>query len=232
MVIKLLCKVHQKLKDWNALRELLPSIQSMKIFSENELNAIEKQIYQALLINLPEETIQQKKSFNDTESLSLKYLHQLWDEAPKFLKKDANFFTQYVSQLIAIGANLEARKLIEEGLHREWHDRWVLLYGQVQLEDQNLVWNHAQKWLQQKPNNAALRLTLGRIASRLKMWKEAQEHYQASLKFKPSTEAYFELARIMDQHGDTKTSLELHQKGVSLLYPTLTPTISKSALAS
>ena len=66
----------------------------------------------------------------------------------------------------------------------------------------------AEHWLQSRPADATLLLCLARLAMRSKLWGKAKDYYRASIKIAPSTAAYGELGRLLENLGEHKAAKE------------------------
>ena len=59
----------------------------------------------------------------------------------------------------------------------------------------------AEKWLQSRPDEAGLLLTLGRLCVQRELWGKAQSYLEASLATKPTQAAHIALARLHERLG-------------------------------
>lgn len=57
----------------------------------------------------------------------------------------------------------------------------------------------AERWLQQRPEDAGLLLALGRMCVRQRLWGKAQSYLEASLAVEDSQAGHLELARLDDR---------------------------------
>lgn len=109
-------------------------------------------------------------------------------------------------------AREESAQIIESTLSKVWHDQLIELYGTEDLGNYQAQLLIAEGWLQERPNNDALLLTLGRLAMRNREWGKAREYFEASCQLRPDIQVYGELARLLASLGEAKASLPYFEK--------------------
>jgi HemY protein len=147
----------------------------------------------------------------------LKRLQKTWQRLPKAQQKSPQLLVEYVTQLRRIGADKEAEVLLRKSLQQHWSSEAILAYGQVQggdLQKQLLV---AESWLKERPANAALLLTLGRLCLRNQLWGKARDYFENSLRLEKQGQTYAELARLLANLGEHELSTEYYQHGLLLM---------------
>jgi len=58
-----------------------------------------------------------------------------------------------------------------------------------------------RKWLRERPGEAELLLTLGRLCVQRELWGKAQSYLEASLATRPTQATHIELARLHERLG-------------------------------
>lgn len=105
--------------------------------------------------------------------------------------------------LTAAGAGDEAQKqiegLLDDGSEEAWQSELPELYGQLLGGDPMSRIARAEKWLRERPGDAALLLALGRMCARQQLWGKAQSYLEASLAIRDTQSGHLELARLDDQ---------------------------------
>ena len=190
-------KVYFELEDWQGLNGLLPLLEDNDMVSEEEIALIEKRI---LLENLMNIAARAGRDIDRAQALS--EMRKLWKKAKRSHKSDANLLRAYADLLLNLEAPELAAKVLQRGLERTWNEDLILLYGERDYgvsSEQLLI---AEQWLQSRPADAALLITLGRLAMRNELWGKAREYFEASLKVAPSAEAYGELSRLLEALGE------------------------------
>ena len=109
-----------------------------------------------------------------------------------------------------------AERLLRHSLKEHWDSRLVLRYGLLSVDAaRQLV--YAEKWLQERPNDPDLLLTLGRLSLRNAYWAKAQEYFEASQRQRPSGVVCAELARLYANLGEHNKSQLYYRQSVELL---------------
>jgi HemY protein len=105
--------------------------------------------------------------------------------------------------LLALEANTEAQKRIEEALENSeqttWQPELVAIYGRLDGGEPMARIARAEGWLRQHSDDASLLLALGRMCVRQRLWGKAQSYLEASLAVEETSEAHLELASLCDQ---------------------------------
>lgn len=191
-VLRMLAEVYQRQQDWEALSELLPQLQKQQVFTEAELDAMERNVYLSLLnqsvIGLTVETDEEQRE---------KVITQRWKELPKELNQDPGLATRYARLLEENGAEERAESFIRDALKHDWNEDLVRLYGQINGGSPAKQLKVAESWLDKYPENAILLLTLGRLSLQNHQWQQARDYFEQSLALDKSQETYHELARLL-----------------------------------
>ncbi|OUR98044.1 hypothetical protein A9Q81_12350 [Gammaproteobacteria bacterium 42_54_T18] len=207
-VIKMMAEVYVALSDWEHLVELLVDLKKSKVYSKDEFLAISLQGYQGLL----------KRAVRGLEQAAeLNQLRQAWVRIPKKLQKTPSLLKEYCGCLVALNADVDAEKTILSYLQKNWDDSLVAMYGTVTGADVAQQLLFAEIWLKERPNNAMLLLTLGRLSLLNKQWDKAQFYFETSLKSRQSAAAFAELGRLLSHMGEHKSSNEYFQKGLAMI---------------
>ncbi|MGH1485525.1 MAG: heme biosynthesis HemY N-terminal domain-containing protein [Cellvibrionaceae bacterium] len=215
VVLSLRQQVYIELKDWTALKALLPQLVKNNICSSSEVHQLEKKLNQEKLLEL----IEKNKQSTDKEKTST--LKTIWNEVPTNLQEDLNLLSSYGSQLMALGEHDEVEKRLSSALSKTWHGQWVDLYGLLICSDPKKPLKTAEKWLTKQPKSANLLLALGRLCIQNQQWGRSVDFFQQSLALQKRPETYAELARVLDYIGETEKSIEYYKKGLLISTHTL-----------
>ncbi|GGK84300.1 heme biosynthesis HemY N-terminal domain-containing protein [Amphritea balenae] len=210
-VMKLLREVYIQLCDWHALQQLIPELRRHKVLKDDKLTQTEQLCYQRLLehsIALPEGTALEDKR---------KALGETWHNMPGQLNKDDVLARHYTQLLVSIGAEAKAEPVLRELIKRKWDDELVSLYGKIEGENPNKQLDAARKWLKDYPLNPYLLLTLGRLSQRNQHWGKAVTYFEQSLEQQPQAETLSELARLLQNLGETERTQKLMEKHLGLI---------------
>ncbi|MCG8312880.1 MAG: heme biosynthesis protein HemY [Pseudomonadales bacterium] len=207
-VMKMLTSVYVKLEDWENLRSTLPELKKRKVLSKDDYVKLAETCYEGLIAS---------SSRNSSGTTQLQHLKQAWTEVPKAARNTPSLLSVYCERLLDLGAEAEAEHTITVFLKRDWDDRLVRLYGLIKGDDLEKQMLLAEDWLQERPNNAMLLLSLGRLAMQSQNWGKAKAYFEASLSSRKTAEAYGELGRLLGHLGEHKESSEYFQKGLAMI---------------
>lgn len=122
-----------------------------------------------------------------------------WTQLPAAERRDAQVAALAARLLIEAGDCGAAQKIIETRLEAQWDDSLVALYGDcIQGEAVERI-SRAEEWLKNRPTDAQLLLTLGRLCRIQQLWGKAQSYLEASLAVAPSRSTHLELAGLFDR---------------------------------
>ena len=187
-VLRMLARCFEELHDWQALVELLPALKKQKV--DVDLDALTARAW--------DERLRQAGATPAS----------VWKAVPKDLRRDEALISAYAQALIEAGEPDEAEVVLRGSLARQWSDALVVLYGRVQTTDCARQLITAEGWLKERPNDAPLLLTLGRICLMNQQWEKAREYLELSLRLKRSSEVYAELGRLCSALGDSERGSE------------------------
>lgn len=209
VVLDLLYRVYLAVNDWAAIGDLLPELRQQKLQSPEQLAIIERDVHRSLVAFAGEKAKRNKAS-------ALNILQEQWHQVPSKLQKDTQLVFDYCQQLYINGLEAEAEELLQKILRRDWLEELVLLYGKVAGHDTQRQLLLAESWLKERPSNAALMLTLGRLSLRNQLWGKAREYFEQSISMQPTPEAYAELARLLAHMDEHRQSTAYYQQGLLL----------------
>ncbi len=206
-VLNMLKKVYIRLQDWRNLENLLPELKKSKILDNAELLTLEHTTYRGLLNDYIAKSHRQNITMDDE-------LIDAWKRAPVQVKKDPDMVALYVDALLAYDKGFQAESVLCSALNKQWHDDLVVKYGYVQGRDLKKQLLSGEKWLQERPNNAALLLTLGRLALNNQMWLKAREYFENSLRLSRTPEVLGELGRLSAQLDEYEKSADYFSQSI------------------
>ncbi|MGH1439919.1 MAG: heme biosynthesis HemY N-terminal domain-containing protein [Cellvibrionaceae bacterium] len=208
LVLSLRQEVYTALKDWSALKALLPQLNKNDIGSTAERHQLELQLHKEKL----NEQIEKQRSLNEDEKKS--NLAAIWSDIPNHLQHEESILSLYASQLMAFGEHDTAETLLASGLQKQWHGQWIDLYGLLLCENTTKPLKTAEKWLKEYSNSPNLLLALGRLCVQNQQWGRAVDFFKNSIALQPRADAYAELARMLDYMGETEKSIAYYKKGL------------------
>lgn len=211
-MLTLLKEVYVQLADWKSLSELLPVLERNKVLDDQELLKIHKRLFMEELYA----TFEKVKA----GSADMAALRKQWKKGAAFAD-DEKVVRHYADLLLQVDEGDEAAKVIETALNKRWNRHLVRFYGEKILGNTNKQLLVAENWVQSRPADGELLLSLGRLSMRNQLWGKAREYYEASIKITPSAEAYGELGRLLKQLGDEEAGEACLENYSNLLGATL-----------
>jgi HemY protein len=203
-VLKQLKQAYLSVSDWDGLRRLMPRLGARQLISPEERYQLELRAYKELLIQ------------EAREPGNVERVRSLWADMPDSLRGNIELIVLYTEALVRGNEEAIAERLLRHSLKEHWDSRLVLRYGLLNVDPaRQLV--HAEKWLQERPNDPDLLLTLGRLALRNAYWGKAQEYFEASQRLRPSGVVCAELARLFANLGEHNKSQLYYRQSVELL---------------
>lgn len=202
-VLNLLSQVYGRLQDWQSLEKILPVLQQHALMADVELEALSATVYEHLL-------------HQAGQSGTLEAINDCWHKIPRQWQQKAGVLLAYVDLLDKLGSVNDAELVLRKTLQKSWDNRLVLRYGTLKSDDVMRQLLKAERWLQERPGNAYLLLTLGRLCLRNELWGKARDYFESSLKIKAQPAACAEMARLLAHIGEHKLSTEYYQKGLLL----------------
>ncbi len=207
-LLKLLKEVYLKLDDWEQLEKLLPALEKNNVIDNEEAGLIRVRIFMENLYW----TSNQRVDFSNAELGA--QLEKAWKKGPAFYKQDERIVKHYVEILFKLDQKEQAGKAIEVALNKNWSDELIKRYGELDFGTPHRQLIIAESWIQGRPGNASLLVTLGRLAMRNELWGKAREYFDTSIEVAPQAEAHGELARLLKCLGEEQLADEHQAKFV------------------
>jgi HemY protein len=184
--LRLLLRAEQGLQNWDEVLRLARLLEKRRALPPE---AVAQLRVSATIENL-------RKKGLDADSLAA-----FWDELPGEERREPRVASAAARHFIRLGGCRRAHKLIAEALTAQWSPELVALYGECRDDDAIERLQLAERWLVERPRDAALLLTLGRLCAYRELWGKAQSYLEASVSVQPTRTAHLELARLLDRIG-------------------------------
>ncbi len=101
-----------------------------------------------------------------------------------------------------------AREIVERALAEDWDGSLVAEYAELppleadaRAKEATVRIERAERWLAQRPDDAQLLASLGRLCVAAELWGQAQKYLDASLSLGGSRAAHLEMARLLGRLG-------------------------------
>ena len=196
-----------ELSDWEGLAALLPELEKQKVLAPDTLHALRSKVHEQSLAAAARD--------------SLVALRLAWQQVPKALRHDEALVLVYLEALVAHNEDLELQTLLTQQLKHEWSDNLIGALGFMRGGSAQSLLLLLENMLKQRPHNAVLMLTLGRLSLREQWWSKAREYFEHALRATRTpalrAEIAAELARLLDHMGERDESLQYYEQALGML---------------
>jgi HemY protein len=124
-----------------------------------------------------------------------------WEATPRSDRTRPRIAATAARAFMQLGDCPGAHRIIEDALERNWDGTLALLYGECTDKDALGRLERAERWLKERPSEAELLLTLGRLCVQRELWGKAQSYLEASLATRPTQTAHIALAKLHERLG-------------------------------
>lgn len=210
-VLKLLVSLYEELKDWPQLSELIPSLRQQKVFDSQSLFELERRVQLELMA---------QAALSDNPGS----LRSFWAGQSRTLQTDPAMLAAYVAYNQGRDTGNEMELLVRDFLKEDWDETLAHAYAGLEVDDPLKLLTQAEHWLNQRPRDPVLLLTLGRLALRGRLWGKARSYLEASLGLKETPEGWQELGALLEHLHEPDAAKEAYRKGLSLAVQVLPAT--------
>jgi HemY protein len=197
-------RAEQGVENWDEVLRIANSLEKHAAMPPEALDSVRVNARVALLTRKP----------FDQEGLA-----RQWEDTPRADRVRPKVAATAARAFMQLGDCRRAHRIIEEALDRSWDGALALLYGECVDEDAIERLERAEDWLRERPGEAELLLTLGRLCVQRGLWGKAQSYLEASLATQPTQAAHIALARLFERLGRSedaarhfRTSADLAQR--------------------
>jgi len=142
-------------------------------------------------------------------------LLRAWRETPAEDRILGEVALDAARRLAAAGLYSEAGRALEESLAQQWEERLVEEYGVCDAAVARDRILRAEAWLRERPGDATLLRTLGRLCLAQRLWGKARSLLEESQRRLPSPETELALARLAEETGEEPVAAR-HYRSASL----------------
>ena len=135
------------------------------------------------------------------KALDSRSLADYWRSIPAAEQHQARIAAAAARTWMRLGDGRAAQLVIENAVAAAWTPELVLLYGDARDDEAIPRIERAEGWLKDRPQDADLLLTLGRLCAKRELWGKARSYLEASLALHPVRDAHIALARLCDRIG-------------------------------
>lgn len=202
-VVKLLSRLYVQLNEWDKLAALLPELRKRRIVTGEKLLTLERTTYTHFLHYV-------------SRSNTVFNLEEQWKLLPKRYRADPEIFRVFIDCLIRSDNGPAAERHLRLFLNKNWDEPLARRYGEIELADASKQLDYAEGWLKDHGRSPMLLLSLARLCCRLRLWGKARVYYETSIAVHPTSEAYAELAELLESLGEKDSAYNALRKGMEL----------------
>jgi HemY protein len=199
-VIAMLVQAADELGDRELLEGALPAARSFKALPESILQPLERRLYVKQVLEASAEEVD-----------------GVWKSLPRQSRQDVESCIAYARSLMSIGRGSDAEKVLREAIKRSWEERLINLYGSISDANPKSMLKHAERWLTEHDDSAALKLALGRLGIAAGRIEEAEVWLKQAAADGRAAEAYSALGKLREEAGDGDLALDLYRRGLQAL---------------
>jgi len=181
----LMLRAEQGMSNWEEVLRTANALEKHGAMPAEALDSVRTAAHVALLTSRP-----------DREGLA-----RQWESTPRSERVRPRIAAAAARAFMQLGDCRRAHRIIEEALERDWDGTLALLYGECADKDALERLERAEEWLKDRPGEAELLLTLGRLCVQRELWGKAQSYLEASLATQPTQAAHIALAKLYEQLG-------------------------------
>jgi HemY protein len=184
--LRLLLRAERGLQNWEEVLRIVRQLEKRDALSATSA--------ESLRITATVESLKRK-------ALDLDALQSFWNEIPTADRREPRIAAVAARQFLALGGCRQAHRILADVLSRDWTPELVKLLGECRDDSTLERIELAEKWLNERPHDATLLATLGRLCAHQELWGKAQSYFEASLSQSPSRATHLELAHLFDRIG-------------------------------
>jgi HemY protein len=185
-------RAQQQLKNWAEVLKLVKTLEKREAIHPAAAVRLRQQAAENLL----------RERRHDADALLT-----LWNSLPASERQSPRLADLAAELLVALNKHQAARKIVEDALAHNWDARLLRRYPDTAGGDALPLIQKAEAWHEERPEDADLLFSLGRLCLHQQLWGKAQSFLEQALKIAGDNEAltirtHRALARLFEQLGD------------------------------
>ena len=113
----------------------------------------------------------------------------------------------------SFGDHETAGGILDHAIEENWNERLVTAYAEIGAGTDRLNQiQHAENWLDDHPQDAALLTTLGRLCAAEELWGKAVDYLERSLRIERSPANLVALAELHERNGEQPRANALYRE--------------------
>jgi HemY protein len=208
-------EVYRRLRRWEDLESLLPSLAKLKTVTPEMVSAMREDTASALLANA-------------AANGQAERVEKIWQQLPKGLRSRPSLVTDHARAVARCGNHNQLEKTIRKSLKTAWHPGLVEIYGQLETSNPTAHLAHAEAWLTRRGEDPVLLMTTARLCMQNQLWGKARSYLETSLGIRPDPVGYRLYGQLLQTMGEENAAAEAFRLGLE----TATAQASLPALAA
>lgn len=200
-VLRLAETAYTRTGAWQALLDIIPSMQKIALHNDDRLDRLKKEAYIGIM--------GQKMSENGCDGLKT-----WWKAQPRKIQHDNALRVVLAEHLIECNDPDTAQTIILDGLKRQYDERLVLLLPRLKQTDANVILKVLNSLIKQHGPTPLLNSTLGQIAMQQGQWVQAETAFRAALKQRPDVHDFAWLADTLDKQKKREESAAVRKNAL------------------
>lgn len=148
-------------------------------------------------------------------------LRASWQSLSAQSRANPGLAATMAARLIEADCGSDAARVIEQTLDNDsdttWDSALVALYADCKTDNTLAQIARVEAWLGQRPRDATILATLGKLCMRQSLWGKAQSYLEASLALAPTADAHMTLARLMEEIGRPDEAIRHVRRSAELM---------------
>jgi HemY protein len=202
--LRLAAEIHRDDGAWDALADMLPRLERAHVFERGVHAGIEQAAMLGLLRSARAGGVAV-----DAQAA--------WARVPKRLREVPALVAEHALNLRSAGRSTDAESMVRRQLDRSWDDGLAALYADIDVGDPSAQLRAGERWLRERPDDAVLLLTLGRLCHRANLWGKARSYLELALARKPTPIAYALLVDTLGRIGEVDSARRYSMEGLRKL---------------
>jgi HemY protein len=194
--LMLLARIYRQQGDWQKLKVLEPQLRRTPGLPAESVDEVLAQVHLDML----------KAAGTACDGAQLA---AAWREVPKSMADRPDVIVTYARSAMNCGQHALAEKTLAALLDTQWYEAAAIAYGDVEPPEPLAQLHTIEKWLNQRPQDAALLFTAARCCARNELYGKARSYLEASIGIKPRLESYQLLAQLLELSGERERAFQV-----------------------
>jgi HemY protein len=198
---QIMLRAQQQLKNWSEVLKLVKTLEKREAIHP----AVAVRLRQLAAENL----LRDRRHNADA-------LLELWHSLSPTERHSPRLADLAAELLVTLNRPQDARKIVEEALAQNWDARLLRRYPDTAGGDALPLIQKAEGWQKERPEDADLMFTLGRLCLHQQLWGKAQSFLETALKLANNEtlkiRSHRALARLHEQLGDSEKASEHYRE--------------------